>query len=106
MSKLADPSEDDDTMIPPFLGYSKQGSASGKLIYVNYGRTEDFDVLKKNFSIPSCNGYIAIMRYGKIFRGDMVNIHSTYLSRTSCSKIKRRFNPRLKLIFTATRLNG
>jgi N-acetylated-alpha-linked acidic dipeptidase len=57
-------------MIPPFLGYSKQGSASGKLLYVNYGRTEDFEVLKKNFSIPDCNGYIVIMRYGKIFRGD------------------------------------
>ena len=70
--KLADPSEDDETMIPPFLAYAKQGSASGKLLYVNYGRTEDFDVLKKNFSIANCNGYIVIMRYGHIFRGDKV----------------------------------
>ncbi|XP_028415064.1 glutamate carboxypeptidase 2-like isoform X1 [Dendronephthya gigantea] len=74
--ELADPSEDDDQMIPPFLGYSKQSSASGKLLYVNYGRTEDFEVLKKNFGIPNCNGRIAIMRYGKIFRGSMVkNAH-------------------------------
>ena len=71
-SQLADESEDDDTMIPPFLGYAKPGSAKGKLLYVNYGRTEDFDVLKKNFSIENCNGHIVIMRYGSIFRGDMV----------------------------------
>lgn len=72
ISKLADPSEDDDTMIPPFLGYAKPGSARGKLLYVNYGRTEDFDVIKKNFSIANCKEHIVIMRYGSIFRGDMV----------------------------------
>ncbi|XP_028397055.1 glutamate carboxypeptidase 2-like isoform X2 [Dendronephthya gigantea] len=70
--KLADPSENDTTMIPPFLGYAKQGSVEGELLYVNYGRTEDFQVLKNNFSIANCNGYIVIMRYGKIFRGDKV----------------------------------
>ncbi|XP_028397182.1 glutamate carboxypeptidase 2-like [Dendronephthya gigantea] len=70
--KLADPSEDDPTMIAPLLGFSKQGSAEGKLLYVNYGRTEDFQALKSNFSITDCNGYIVIMRYGKIHRGDKV----------------------------------
>ncbi|XP_028396937.1 glutamate carboxypeptidase 2-like [Dendronephthya gigantea] len=59
-------------MIPPLLGFSKQGSAEGKLLYVNYGRTEDFQALKINFSITNCSGYIVIMRYGKIYRGDKV----------------------------------
>jgi hypothetical protein len=98
MSKLADPSEDDETMIPPFLGYSKQGSATGALLYVNYGRTEDFDVLKKNFSISNCSGYIAIMRYGKIFRGDKVFIY--FLSWAACSK--KWFIHRSKLLTVAS----
>ncbi|XP_028396939.1 glutamate carboxypeptidase 2-like [Dendronephthya gigantea] len=59
-------------MIAPLLGFAKQGSAKGKLLYVNYGRTEDFDTLKNNFSIANCSGYIVIMRYGQIFRGDKV----------------------------------
>jgi hypothetical protein len=61
-------------MIAPLLGFAKQGSAKGKLLYVNYGRSEDFQVLKENFSISNCSGYIVIMRFGKIFRGDMVKI--------------------------------
>ena len=60
-------------MIAPLLGFSKQGSAEGKLLYVNYGRTEDFDVLKNNFSISNCSEYIVIMRFGKIYRGDKVS---------------------------------
>lgn len=60
-------------MIPPLLAYAKQGSATArKLLYVNYGRTEDFDVLKKNYSFPNCEGYIVIIRYGRISRGDKV----------------------------------
>jgi hypothetical protein len=70
--QLADPSENDTTMIGPLLGFAKQGSAEGKLLYVNYGRSEDFQVLKSNFSISNCSGYIVIMRFGKIFRGDKV----------------------------------
>ena len=72
MFKVIDPSQDDDTMIPPLLAYAKQGSATGKLLYANYGRREDFDVLKKNFSISNCEGYIVIIRYGRISRGDKV----------------------------------
>ena len=67
-------------MTAPLLGYAKQGSAEGKLLYVNYGRTEDFDVLKKNFSISNCSGYIVIMRYGKIYRGDKVSSQTEFLS--------------------------
>lgn len=61
-------------MIAPLLGYAKPGSVVGTLLYVNYGRTEDFEVLKKNLSIPDCNGTIVIMRYGKIYRGDKVTM--------------------------------
>jgi N-acetylated-alpha-linked acidic dipeptidase len=71
---LADPSEDDPSMIPPLLGYAKQGTAEGKILYVNYGRSEDFQVLKDNFGISDCSGYIVIMRYGKLYRGDKVNV--------------------------------
>jgi hypothetical protein len=70
---LADPSEDDPTMIAPLLGFAKQGTAEGKLLYVNYGRSEDFQVLKENFTITNCSGYIVIMRYGKIYPGDKVS---------------------------------
>jgi hypothetical protein len=70
---LADPSEDDPTMIALLLGFAKQGTAEGKLLYVNYGRSEDFQVLKENLTITNCSGYIVIMRYGKIYLGDKVS---------------------------------
>ena len=70
--QLADPSENDTDMIAPLLGYAKPGAVNGTLLYVNYGRTEDFEVLRNNLSIPNCNGKIVIMRYGKIYRGDKV----------------------------------
>ena len=41
------------------------------MIYVNYGRAEDFEyLLKRNVS---CRGKIVIVRYGGNFRGDKVN---------------------------------
>ena len=76
---MADPSENDPTMIAPLLGFAKQGSAEGKLLYVNYGTSEDFQALKSNFSVTNCNGYIAIMRYGKIHRGDKVGNKAIHL---------------------------
>ena len=39
-------------------------------MYANYGRVEDFERLK-NLSV-NVTGKIAIMRYGKIFRGNKV----------------------------------
>ena len=72
MLQLLDPSENDTTMIAPVLGYAKQGVAEGKPLYVNYGRKEDFQELKQKFGISNCSGYIVIMRFGEIFRGDKV----------------------------------
>ena len=45
-----------------------------ELIYVNYGRVDDYRYLEKiNVNV---SGKIVIARYGKIFRGDKVCIHS------------------------------
>lgn len=43
----------------------------GDLVYVNYGRTEDFLQLEREIGI-NVTGKIVIVRYGKIFRGNKV----------------------------------
>lgn len=43
------------------------------LLYVNYGRTEDFFKLEREMGI-NCTGKIVIARYGKIFRGNKVRV--------------------------------
>ena len=43
----------------------------GDLLYVNYGRIEDFTWLKEEKNVDF-TGKICIARYGKIFRGDKV----------------------------------
>ncbi|KAL3101842.1 hypothetical protein niasHS_003251 [Heterodera schachtii] len=56
-----------------WLAYSPEGTVQGQPIYCNYGRVEDFQTLEKQFGIANLNGKIAVMRYGRIFRGDMVH---------------------------------
>ena len=68
--QILEPSENNTAVLPPILGYAKPGKATGKLLYVNYGRKEDFDALKNMPGFTNCSGYIAIMRYGKIYRGN------------------------------------
>ena len=46
-------------------------ASQGELVYVNYGRTEDFVQLKREMGI-NVTGKIVIVRYGKIFRGNKV----------------------------------
>ena len=53
---------------PVFLGYSGSGSVQGPLIYVNYGRKEDFELLKSQG--VSFNGSICVARFGSIYRGN------------------------------------
>ena len=61
-----------DKIVPPFNAYSAPGDVtSDKLIYVNYGREEDFYWLKNNKSVDF-NDSVVIARYGKIFRGNKV----------------------------------
>uniref|UniRef100_A0A7M4FC60 Glutamate carboxypeptidase 2 n=1 Tax=Crocodylus porosus TaxID=8502 RepID=A0A7M4FC60_CROPO len=58
-------------VVPPYSAFSAQGLPEGELVYVNYGRTEDFFKLEREMGI-NCTGKIVIVRYGKIFRGNKV----------------------------------
>ncbi|XP_031563735.1 N-acetylated-alpha-linked acidic dipeptidase 2-like [Actinia tenebrosa] len=75
--KISEESENDTLVLPPFLGYAPSGTVEGELVYVNYGRTEDFETLKNQLKV-NVTGKIAIMRYGKIFRGDKVHNAALY----------------------------
>ena len=57
----------DSTFFDAFHGYSADGIATAQVVYANYGRGEDFDALEK-LGI-SAKGRIALVRYGRNFRG-------------------------------------
>ncbi|KAL9953003.1 hypothetical protein ACROYT_G040350 [Oculina patagonica] len=62
--------ENDSRTAFPFSIYSASGLATGKLLYVNYGRESDFKYLDdRNIS---CTGKILIVRNGKILEGNKV----------------------------------
>uniref|UniRef100_A0A8C1TN47 Aminopeptidase NAALADL1 n=1 Tax=Cyprinus carpio TaxID=7962 RepID=A0A8C1TN47_CYPCA len=63
--------EDVTDIVPPYSAFSAKGQPEGELVYVNYGRTEDFFKLQRELGI-NCSGKILIARYGKIFRGNKV----------------------------------
>ncbi len=50
-----------------FLAYGPSGEARGQLVYANYGRPEDFDVLSA--AGIHVDGKVVIVRYGECFRG-------------------------------------
>jgi len=52
---------------PAFHGYGASGSAAGQVVYVNYGTEEDFKQLEE--SGIDLHGKIALVRYGRVFRG-------------------------------------
>ena len=52
---------------PGFHGYGASGKAAGQVMYVNYGTHEDFERLE-SLGL-SVEGRIALVRYGKVFRG-------------------------------------
>lgn len=53
--------------IPTFHGYSANGNVTAQYVYANAGTYEDFeDLLKLNITL---RGKIALVKYGKIFRG-------------------------------------
>jgi N-acetylated-alpha-linked acidic dipeptidase len=52
---------------PAFHGYGASGSASGQVVYANYGRKEDFDKLEELG--VSARGRIVLVRYGRVYRG-------------------------------------
>lgn len=67
-----DPVDEDETskdpnVVPTFHGYSKNGTVTGRIVYANYGRLQDFQFLKDQGI--NLNGTIALVRYGGYFRG-------------------------------------
>lgn len=57
-------------VLPTFHAYAKSGSASGPAVYVNYGRVEDYKKLREIG--VNVSGTVVLARYGKIYRGDIV----------------------------------
>ncbi|XVF88640.1 hypothetical protein PTKIN_Ptkin19aG0067000 [Pterospermum kingtungense] len=55
---------------PTFHAYAKSGSVTGPVVYVNYGRVEDYDTLK-DMGV-NVTGTVVLARYGQIYRGDIV----------------------------------
>jgi len=58
--------------LPSYNAYSIDGDVTAPLVYVNYGRVEDYEQLERMG--VSARGAISIVRYGKIFRGVKVKI--------------------------------
>src|SRR5947199_82998 len=64
----ADPTSNQKSeQLPTFNAYSIDGDVSGPLVYVNYGRPEDYEVLER-YGI-SVKGAIVLARYGESWRG-------------------------------------
>ena len=49
----------------------------GKLVYVNYGRLEDFIWLSETKHL-NISGHICIAKYGKNNRGDKVRLYKSF----------------------------
>ena len=62
--------------IPPnfthaFLAYAPKGKVTrNSIVYVNFARLEDFDLLLTDASYPDVKDQICLARYGEIFRGN------------------------------------
>ncbi|KAL3671719.1 hypothetical protein V7S43_003629 [Phytophthora oleae] len=57
----------DDSALPPFVAYAATGNVTSSIVFVNFGKPEDFDWLKANN--VALKGKIALVRYGGNFRG-------------------------------------
>ena len=53
--------------VPTFHGLSADGEVTGEVVYVNYGRKEDYDAIIANGG--DLKGKIVLARYGAVFRG-------------------------------------
>ncbi|KAI9486684.1 MAG: hypothetical protein EXX96DRAFT_550094 [Benjaminiella poitrasii] len=71
-----DPSTADPDIVSLFHGYSKNGTASGPVVYANYGRLEDFQFLVDQGI--QVNGTIALVRYGFVLRGLKIRAAEQY----------------------------
>ena len=62
-----DPTSGLESRIPTFHGYSASGNVTAQYVYINYGTLWDFDdLVKANISLE---GKIALVKYGRNFRG-------------------------------------
>lgn len=53
--------------IPTFHGYSASGNVTAQYVYANFGTYQDYeDLIKANVSVE---GKIALVKYGRVFRG-------------------------------------
>ncbi|XP_057500248.1 probable glutamate carboxypeptidase LAMP1 isoform X1 [Actinidia eriantha] len=59
-----------DQVVPTFHAYAMSGTVSGPVVYVNYGREEDYVTLHKMG--VNVSGSVVLARYGMIYRGDIV----------------------------------
>ncbi|KAG1711080.1 hypothetical protein DVH05_013796 [Phytophthora capsici] len=57
----------DDSALPPFVAYAATGNVTSSIVFVNFGKPEDFEWLKANN--VTLKGKIALVRYGGNFRG-------------------------------------
>ncbi|KAL3420355.1 glutamate carboxypeptidase II [Phlyctema vagabunda] len=63
----SDPTSSPTNGYPAFHGFSANGNVRGELVYANFGRLADFQLLEeKGISVK---GKIAICKYGNVFRG-------------------------------------
>lgn len=74
-----DPTSCHPNITSPYIAYTGGGFADGGLVYVNYGREEDYAYLEQNRI--SVLGTIVIARYGHIFRGNKAHLAEKYGAR-------------------------
>ncbi|CAG0885869.1 unnamed protein product [Darwinula stevensoni] len=70
------PEESNHRVFPTFNAYSAPGQPIGDLVYVGYGRKDDFEfLLSEGISVK---GNIVLARYGKSFRANIVKFAMEY----------------------------
>lgn len=75
--KVLDETQESDKVVNPFTAYCGNGDVVGKLVYVNYGRVEDFIELTRDLGVDPA-GHVCIARYGRIFRGSKASLAQEY----------------------------
>ncbi len=63
--------------LPPFIAYSPSGNVTGNVVYANYGTQDDFKTLMAA-TTTSLAGKIALVRYGKNYRGLKAMLAQSY----------------------------
>ena len=61
---------DDPNFVDAFNAYSKNGTAEGLPVYVNFGTVEDFQYIKDTYDENMTKDKICLARYGAIYRGN------------------------------------